>query len=91
MLTALRQNKKKVIQRVQKYSVVLKNLDGFIRPETKVPPGIARYLELLASDYWDLAELLQNINDNSPAELRIVFRLLRAFSKPLVTIDVPLS
>lgn len=39
------------------------------------------------ADHWVLAELLRNANAKSPAELRMVFRIRRAFSKPLVTIN----
>lgn len=45
MNTILCQSKKKVVQRVQKYSVVLKNLDQFIRPEMK-GSDIAHYLNV---------------------------------------------
>lgn len=48
----------KVIQRVQKYSIVPQNLDGFIRPETKVLPGIARYLELFEMLHTFIAQIL---------------------------------
>lgn len=89
MLTALRQNKKKVIQRVQKYSVVPKNLDGFIRPETKVLPGIARYLELFEMLHTFIAQILgdSSLREND-YDLNWTFFLLRELRAARTKLDM---
>ena len=89
MLTALRQNKKKGIQRVQKYSVVPKNMDGFIRPETKVPPGIARYLELFEMLHTYIAQILgdSSLREND-YDLNWTFFLLRELRTARTKLDM---
>lgn len=89
MLTALRQNKKKVIQRVQKYSVVPKNLYGFIRPETKVPPGIARYLELFEMLHTYIAQILGDLSlRENDYDLNWTFFLLRELRTARTKLDM---
>lgn len=78
VLTALRQNKKKVIQRVQKYSAVLKNLDQFIRPEIRPFLGTARYLEIFEILHTFIVQIQEDLSPSeNDYDLKGIFFLMK--------------
>lgn len=86
MLTALRQNKKKVIQRVQKYSAVLKNLDQFIQPKVI---GIERYLEVFEALHRFIVQILEDLSlSENDYDLNGIFFLLKKLQAARKIVDM---
>lgn len=78
MLTALRHNKKKIIQRVKKYSLVLKKLDQFVRRGERAFLGIPRYLEIFELLHTFIVQILEDLSlSENDYDLNGIYLLLR--------------
>lgn len=89
MLTALRQNKKKVIQRVQKYSAVLKNLDQFLRPNFLAFSGIARYLEIFEMLHTFIVRIQEDLSlSENDYDLEGIFYILEELQAARKRVDM---